>query len=86
METEPKITHVEPHADFTLTLTFSNGERRAFDLNPYLDLPVFRPLRDIRAFSDLRIDPLGSLVWGTGADLAYDMLYQESESLAVDAE
>jgi hypothetical protein len=53
---EPNITHAEPHEDQTITLTFSNGERRVFDLKPYLSVPVFRPLRDMQAFLDVQID------------------------------
>ena len=43
----PRIREVLAHDDYTLTLTFSTGETRDFDLKPYLGYPVFEPLQDI---------------------------------------
>ena len=37
----PYVKSVKPREDFSLLLTFENGEKRIFDLKPYLDKPVF---------------------------------------------
>ena len=32
---------VTPTADYKLLLTFSTGEKKVFDVQPYLDMPFF---------------------------------------------
>ncbi|WP_457654170.1 DUF2442 domain-containing protein [Rhodocaloribacter sp.] len=76
----PKIVAVRPHDDYTLTLTFANGERRLFDLKPYLRSEVFRALRDLEWFQKVAV-VYGSLQWSGERDLAYDMLYRKSTPL-----
>lgn len=39
-----EVNAVEAVAGFGLVLTFNNGERRCFDMRPYLHYPVFRRL------------------------------------------
>jgi hypothetical protein len=38
------VDSVEAVADYGLLLTFNSGERRRFDMRPYLHFPVFRRL------------------------------------------
>lgn len=83
MQDTPKITHATPHDDHSLTLTFESGEQRAFSLTPYLDTPVFAPLRDLDLFKQVRV-VYGSLEWPGERDLAYDMLYAASRPLAAE--
>ncbi len=85
MPSTPKITHAAPHDNHTLTLTFSNGEQRLFDLKPHLDTPVFTALRDLDLFRQVRV-VYGSLEWPGERDLAYDMLYAESTPLPAEVE
>ena len=73
----PRVTSVRPKPDYTLLLTFSNGEVRAFDVKPYLDIGIFRELQDQRAFNSVR-PFLGSIQWQNGQDLCPDTLYLES--------
>ncbi len=80
MRSSPYIERADPHDDHTLTLSFENGERRAFDFKPYLETPVFAPLADLSLFRQVRI-VYGSLEWPGERDLAYDSLYAESVPL-----
>ena len=74
----PRVEAVQANADFTLSIVFTNGEARRFDVKPYLDKGIFRELRDPRAFK--RVRPfLGSIQWAGGQDLCPDTLYEESE-------
>lgn len=73
----PRVTHVKPNSDFTITLTFANGEARLFDVKPYLERGIFRELKDPRAFNSVR-PILGSVQWEGGQDFCPDTLYQES--------
>lgn len=81
MAKTPKIVDVHVHEDYTLTLTFDNGERRRFDMAPYLDAPVFQRLRNTKEFSQVKV-VTGSLEWPGGRDLAYDSVYADSEPLS----
>lgn len=42
-----EVNSVEVVPDFGLFLIFSNGERRRFDMQPYLHCPVFRRLENL---------------------------------------
>jgi hypothetical protein len=76
----PRVTDVKPSQNYSLVLTFSNGEVRLFDVKPYLDKGIFRELRELRAFNSVR-PFLGSVQWQGGQDLCPDTLYQQSQSL-----
>jgi hypothetical protein len=75
----PRVAAVQANEDFTLSLVFTNGEQRRFDVKPYLDTGVFRELRDLVAFRRVR-PVLGSIQWAGGQDLCPDTLYEESEA------
>jgi len=47
----PKVTKVVPEQNYMLNLWFTNGERRRFDMKPYLDFEVFQPLKDLSVFN-----------------------------------
>jgi hypothetical protein len=73
----PKVKEVRAMADYRLELTFVNGERRVFDASPYLQYPVFQPLRNAGLFSRAHV-VAGSIEWPGEVDLSYDTLYLES--------
>ena len=73
----PRVVVVTPNPDHTLTLTFTNGEVRAFDVKPYLGIGIFRELQDQRFFNSVR-PLLGSIQWRNGQDFCPDTLYLES--------
>ena len=76
----PYITCVQPLENYELLLTFTNGEQRVFDTKPYLDLGVFKRLRDRSIFFGVRV-VAGSVEWPGEIDLSYDTLYLESQQV-----
>ena len=74
----PRIKDVKPNDDYTLILTFTNDEVKIFDLKPYLDIGIFKELREKSKFNSVR-PFLGSIQWQTGQDLCPDTLYLESK-------
>ena len=50
----PAIKEVNPLANFKLLLTFDNGEKRMFDMRPYLELGIFKELKDIELFQTVK--------------------------------
>jgi hypothetical protein len=77
----PYVQHVRPLEDYRLELVFENGERRVFDVKPYLRLGVFRSLENRAAFQRARV-VAGSVEWPGEVDLSYDTLYLESQPAA----
>lgn len=89
-----RITGVIPNEDFTLTLTFDNGEARLYNVTPLLqDDTVFAPLRDPQIFRRVYldeqhcvswdIDPAvdSSKVWSNKLDLCPDSCYLDSKPI-----
>ena len=77
----PRVTTVAPNPDYTLTLTFENGEKKKFDMTPYIGCsPWFEELRDWNCFSQARPD-LGTVVWPNEQDLCPDTFYLDSVPL-----
>lgn len=68
---------MRPHPDYTLTLTFANGEVKMFDVKPYLNIGIFRELQEQRVFNSVR-PFLGSIQWQNGQDICPDTLYLDS--------
>jgi len=73
----PHVTAVVPNDDHTLTLTFTNGEVRRYDMKPWLDRGVFRELQNIGYFRCVRV-AFGTVEWPNEQDLCPDMLYLDS--------
>jgi len=46
----PGVKTVKPNPDYTITLVFTNGEVRRFDVKPYLGRGFFQELRDMSVF------------------------------------
>ncbi len=73
----PYVKSVKPQEDYLLLLTFENGEKRVFDLKPYLEKPVFKRLKNVALFKTVQVVS-GSVEWQGEIDLSYDTLYLES--------
>ena len=76
----PRVTHIRPLKDYRLDITFDSGERRRFDLTPYLDRGIFVRLRNRSVFHAARV-VAGSVEWPGGLDLSYDTLYLEGQPI-----
>ena len=70
----PYVKTIAPQNDFMLDIIFENGERRVFDLKPYLLKGVFTRLQNPALFRAARV-VAGSVEWPGELDLSYDTLY-----------
>ena len=70
----PNIAKAKSIEDYKIIITFENGEERIFDVVPYLEFPVFRPLKDLGEFHKFSIID-GTIEWACGADLSTDTFY-----------
>jgi len=77
----PRVTAVEPLAEFVLRLTFSDGLMRDVDLSPLLHGPLGEPLRDLAYFRRVRVDEQArTIVWPNGLDPDPDMLHDDYQT------
>jgi hypothetical protein len=75
------IKEVRPQDNYMLLLTFENGEKRQFDMKPYLDLGIFQELKDLRLFNTVKTS-FDSVEWKNEADIDPETLYQNSIRVA----
>jgi len=71
------VKAVTPVEDYKLLLTFTNGERRLFDMKPYLNKGVFRELRDVSLFNTVHVS-FDTVEWNNEADFDPEALYNYS--------
>ncbi len=72
----PEIASVECLRSYVVRVVFSDGEVRDVDIEPLLDGPVFRGLRDHGEFARVAVDEqTGAISWPIGADLDPDVIY-----------
>jgi len=75
--TRPRASDVEVLENYTLLLTFTNGEKRIFDVNPYFNFKPFEELKSKTLFETVHIAGL-SIEWLHGQDICPDELYYNS--------
>jgi hypothetical protein len=74
----PRVSNVQPQQNYFLLITFDNGEVKRFDVNPYLEIGIFKELKDMSVFNSVK-PFLGSVQWSNGVDLCPDTLYLDSK-------
>ena len=58
----PRVIHVQTEQNFKLLITFNNGEKKCFDVKPYLNIGNFKELQDVSLFNSVK-PFLGSIQW-----------------------
>lgn len=75
----PRVQDVQILGDYKLLLTFTNNEKKIFDIKPYLSYDVYKELRNSEIFNSVKtVD--GTIQWTNEADFCPDTLYLESEN------
>lgn len=68
---------VKPSSEYTLLLVFNNGETRKLDMKPYLELELYRELKDKKIFNTVK-KSFDTIQWDNEADFDPDILYEKS--------
>ncbi len=76
----PRLRKVSPLEGYKLKIEFNNDEIKIFDMSPYLNIGVFKELKDKKVFSTAS-ESLGTVAWKSGQDLCPDTLYLESTAM-----
>jgi hypothetical protein len=74
------VKKVQPLSNYHLIITFSNDEKRQFDMNPYLEIGIFKELKDIALFNSVRVS-FDTIEWDNEADMDPETLYNESTAI-----
>ena len=74
------VKAVKPVEDYQLILTFANGEKRVFDMKPYLKKGIFKELRNVAMFNTARVS-FDTVEWKNEADLDPEFLYDYSKKI-----
>lgn len=76
---QPRLTSVVPADNYTLLLTYETGEKRKFDVKPYITGSWCGELDDIGYFRTVQLLPGGAgIEWSNGQDIAPHELYELS--------
>lgn len=76
----PAVKEVIPQKNYTLVLTFENGEKREFDMKPFLEIGIFKELIDIDLFYTVKTN-YDSIEWANEADFDPEILYYKSNRI-----
>lgn len=76
----PKAIKVEPLENYILAITFDNGERKQFDVKPYIHGSWYSQLKDNAYFNAVKPDGF-TIVWLNGQDICPDDLYYSSKAI-----
>ena len=81
-----KITGVVPNDNYTLTITFDNGERRLYDMIPLLKpKTVFAPLMDMATFRRAYVDDQHCIAWDIDPDVDSNEAWSNKVDLSPDS-
>ncbi len=73
----PTVVKVEPNENYSLNLEFDNGEKKSFDVKPYIKGSWFGKLYDVSYFYAVKANGF-NIEWPDGQDICPDDLYYNS--------
>ena len=76
----PSVTRVVPNDDFTLAITFDNGEEGLVDMKPHLGFGVFQKIADYESFKCVHV-AFDTIEWDCGVDLDPEFVYAKSRMI-----
>ena len=72
----PSVKQVHPDDNFILSIVFDNGEIGVLDMKPFLDIGVFRRLKDKEIFKQVKVS-FDTIEWPYSIDLDPEFIYQK---------
>ena len=61
----PNVVYVKAQDNYKILLSFENGEKKIFDMKPYIDKGFFKQLQDKTYFKTLK-PHFNSIQWANG--------------------
>lgn len=78
----PTAKEVIAKEDYILDIKFDNGERKFFDVKPYIQGEWYGKLNDVAYFKSVAVDGF-TVVWPDGQDICPNELYVNSKMAEV---
>ncbi len=75
----PSVIRAEHRGGYRILVTFNDDTEKTIDFGPWLEGPVFEPLKEPAYFVRFFLDG-GAVAWPNGADIAPEMLYEYPET------
>ena len=80
-----RITGVVPNNDFTLTISFDNGEKRLYDMRPLLKKgTVFEPFIKLENFRRVYVDDTHCIAWDIDPNIDSNKVWSNKVDLCPD--
>lgn len=80
-----RITGVVPNNDFTLTISFDNGEKRLYDMHPLLKKgTVFETLIEPENFRRVYVDDMHCIAWDIDPEIDSKLVWSNKVDLCPD--
>ncbi len=73
----PTVIKVKAIKEYQVMFTYDNGEKRLFDMHPYLETGLFAQLKDKELFGTVRVS-FDTIEWGNRLDIDPEVLYMRS--------
>ena len=73
----PTVVKVLPENNYILLLEFDNGEKKIFDVKPYIKGTLFNELNNLAYFNRVHTNGF-NIKWPNGQDICPDDLYYNS--------
>ena len=70
-----KLEDVVAMPDYTLLVTFENGEKKLCDFKPKLEMEIYRPLKNVSLFLRAKKQSY-AVIWNDSIDIASEALYE----------
>ena len=78
----PTAKRVIPKENYMLDIEFDNGEKREFDVKPYIKGSWYGKLKDLSYFKSVETDGY-TVIWPEGQDICPDELYEFSKEISI---
>ena len=75
----PSIISVNPLPEYRLELEFDTGETKVFDMKPYLEIGIFRQLKNESIFKTVHVS-FDTIEWERGIDIDPEVVYSNSRT------
>lgn len=75
----PSVKSVNAGKNYELVIEFDNGESGILDMKPFLELGVFKKLKQINEFKSVRVS-FDTIEWNSGIDLDPEFVYSKCHS------
>jgi len=74
------VKNVKAQKDYTLIITFENGEQRIYNAQPLLKEQMYEALKNPAFFLKAKVD-CGTVIWNDEIDIAPEHLYECSKPI-----